>query len=98
MPDKKPDVTVLLMCYNEEDALPQVIGDIHAALGGDKYSYEILVVDDGSTDKSGLIAEALSCRVLRHVLRRGAGAAFKTGVNAAQGSIIVMLDADGTYT
>ena len=52
MSDEKPDVTVLLMCFNEQEALPQVIADIRAAFEGRKYSYEILVVDDGSTDKS----------------------------------------------
>jgi len=92
------DLTVLLFCHNEEEALPKVIGDIRAALQGGRYAYEILVVDDGSTDRSASIAQDLSCRVLRHGLRRGAGAACKTGIRSAQGAIIAMLDADGTYT
>jgi len=96
--DEKLDVTVLMMCYNEQEAIAKVIGQIRRAFEGKKYSYEILVVDDGSTDKSAAIAQGLSCRVIRLAQNRGAGAAFKTGVNLAQGVIIAMLDADGTYT
>ncbi len=98
MSDEKPYVTVLLFCYNEEQALPKVIRDIRAAFQGTKYSYEILLVDDCSTDQGAAIAQELSCRVIRHASRRGAGAACKTGILSAQGTIIAMLDADGTYT
>jgi len=98
MTDEKMDVTVLLMCLNEEQALPKVVADIRAAFASQQYSYEILVVDDGSTDRTVAIAQELSCRVIRHASQRGAGAAYKTGVSSAQGSTIVILDADGTYT
>lgn len=98
MSNDRLDVTVLLPCYNEEKALPKVVGDIRAALAGKKYSYEIIVVDDCSTDKSVSIAESLACRLIRHVVRRGAGASRKTGILAAKGDIVVMLDVDGTYT
>jgi glycosyltransferase involved in cell wall biosynthesis len=91
------DVTVLLPCYNEEEALPKVIGDIRKALDSTKYSYEILVVDDQSTDQSAAIAQKLGCRVIVRPVRKGAGASRKTGILAARGDIIVMLDADGTY-
>jgi len=90
-------LTVLLPCYNEEQVLGKVIGDIHATLKGSDYAYEILIVDDGSTDQSASIAEHLGCRVIRHGNRRGTGASCKTGIRDAKGDIIVMLDADGTY-
>ncbi|MDE2215323.1 MAG: glycosyltransferase family 2 protein [Candidatus Omnitrophica bacterium] len=96
--DENPDVTVLLLCYNEQEALPGVVRDIRAAFQGNKHSYEVLVVDDGSTDNSAAIARDLSCRLVRHPLRQGAGAAFRTGVSSARGGIIAMIDADGTYT
>jgi len=98
MAAEKPYATVLLFCYNEEEALPEVIHGIRAALDGRQYSYEILVVDDGSTDQSASVAVNLSCRVIRHGRRRGASAACKTGILSAEGTVIVMLDADGTYT
>lgn len=92
------NVTILLPCFNEELALPKVIGDIRLAMETTKYSYEIMVVDDRSTDRSVAIAENLGCRVIRRAVRRGAGASRKTGILAAKGDIIVMLDADGSYT
>lgn len=98
MEKKGMKVTILLPCYNEELALPKVITDIRDAMNGVGYSYEIMIVDDGSTDNSVTIAENLGCRVIRRAVRRGAGASRKTGILAAEGEIIVMLDADGTYT
>jgi len=97
-PGPKTDVTVLLLCYDEEQSLPKVIGDIRQGFEGTRYAYEILLVDDGSTDKSAAIAQRLSCRVVSHSVRRGAGAALRTGVLSARGAIVAMLDADGTYT
>lgn len=98
MDKTRPDVTVLLPCYNEENALPVVISDIKNAMEAKGYSYEILVVDDMSMDKSASVAEGLGCRVIRRSVKGGAGAARKTGIIAASGSIIVMLDADGSYS
>jgi len=92
------DVTILLPCYNEEKALSAVVKDIRNAMKESRHSYEILVVDDRSTDNSANIAESLGCRVIRHSVKLGAGAARKTGMLSALGSIIVMLDADGSYS
>jgi glycosyltransferase involved in cell wall biosynthesis len=93
----KLDVTILLPCYNEEEALHNVITDIRKTMNSLGYSYEILVVDDNSTDQSMSIAKELDCRVIHHSTNRGAGAARKTGILSAFGESIVMLDADGTY-
>jgi polyisoprenyl-phosphate glycosyltransferase len=92
------DVTVLLPCYNEEQALPSVIKEIRSAMGGTRYSYEILVSDDRSTDKSASVAEDLGCRVIHSPSKRGSGSARKKGILGAKGEIIVMMDADGSYT
>lgn len=98
MDKKQLDVTVLFPCYNEEDALAIVVNDLRAAMKNEKYSYEIIVVDDRSTDNSAAIAEGLGCRVIRRFVRGGAGAARKTNILEAYGNIIVMLDMDGSYT
>lgn len=92
------DTTILLPCFNEEKALSLVIEDIRTTMQASIYNYEILVVDDCSTDKSAEVAERLGCRVIRHKLNRGAGASRKTGIIAAKGKYIVMLDADATYS
>ncbi len=98
------DVTVLLPAYNEEQAIERVLSEIVEALATLPRPYEILVVDDGSTDQTSQRAlrfaeDCWQCavRVIRHAENRGAGAARKTGVREAKGDLIVMLDADGTY-
>lgn len=58
---------------------------------------EIVVVDDGSTDGTGDIAERLGARVIRHPYSKGNGAAIKSGVRAARGEIVVFMDADGQH-
>ncbi|MFH1920447.1 MAG: glycosyltransferase family 2 protein [Planctomycetota bacterium] len=97
-------LTVLLPAYNEQDAIEQVLEEIVDALSEEQVRYEILVVDDASTDRTADLAErfARSCwtcpvRVVRCPENRGAGAARKVGIRHARGEIVVMLDADGSY-
>lgn len=95
--DEPLDLTVLLPCYDEEEAIGPVIRELREALVGWPGSWEILVVDDASTDCTAERAEAAGARVLRRVQNAGAGAARKTGIRAARGQVVAMLDADGTY-
>ena len=97
-------LTVLLPAYNEQDAIRQVLEEVVEALSDEPIRYEILVVDDASTDRTAGLAEqfARSCwqcpvRVVRCAENRGAGAARKVGIRQARGDIVVMLDADGSY-
>jgi glycosyltransferase involved in cell wall biosynthesis len=97
-------LTVLLPAFNEEEAIERVLEEIVEALAEEPVRYEILVVDDASTDRTSELAErfARSCwqcpvRVIRCPENRGAGAARKVGIRHARGGIVVMLDADGTY-
>ncbi len=96
--DRPVEVTVLLPAYNEEEAIVPVIDEVRAAMGGAGKAYEILVVDDASRDRTAELAEARGARVLRRGTNGGSGASRKTGTLAARGEIIVMLDADGSYT
>jgi glycosyltransferase involved in cell wall biosynthesis len=102
--DRQCQLSVILPAYNEQDAIHRVLAEIVEALADEPLRYEILVVDDASTDGTPELAEqfAQTCwqcpvRVIRCVERRGAGAARKVGIRQAQGELIVMLDADGTY-
>jgi glycosyltransferase involved in cell wall biosynthesis len=90
-------VTILLPAYNEEDAIKPVVDEVRAAMASTDHVYEILVVDDQSTDRTAARAEALGVRVIRRPLNGGSGASRKTGTLAARGEFIVMLDADGSY-
>jgi Glycosyl transferase family 2 len=87
-------VTVLLPAYNEAVALPAVLDALFSALGDDS---EVIVVDDGSTDNTAAIAASYGCRVLRHPHNRGKGAAVRTGLAAASGQFVIVMDADNTY-
>lgn len=97
-------LSVLLPAYNEQQAIAWVLDEIVEALSDQSIRYEIVVVDDASTDCTAELAEAFgrTCwqcpvRVVRCPERRGAGAARKVGIRHARGELIVMLDADGTY-
>lgn len=92
------DVSVVIPSYNEEEALAPVIRDVRTAMQSTSWAYEIIVVDDASTDRTVKIAKAEGVCVIQHKLNRGSGASRKTGIRKARGEIIVMLDADGTYT
>ena len=88
-------VTIVIPAHNEAGA----IGDVIAALRTQAIPgvVEIIVIDDGSTDNTGEIAEAAGVTVLRHRGNRGYGAALKTGVKAATGDYILTMDADGQH-
>jgi len=90
-------ISVILPTYNEEKAVASVIDQITAVMNEKGYDFEIIVVDDGSTDRTPEIAKEKNVRLLRHDINKGVGAARKTGILNAKGKIIVMLDADGTY-
>lgn len=90
-------MTVVLPAYNEEEAIGKVIDDVRKALDTTAHTYEILVVNDNSTDKTAEIAASKGARIVHKVMRGGSGASRRTGILNAEGEIIVMLDADGTY-
>jgi glycosyltransferase involved in cell wall biosynthesis len=91
------DLSVVLPCYDEQDAIGPVIGELRGALAGWDGTWEILVVDDGSTDASVARAEACGVRVVRRAENAGAGAARRTGIREARGRWVAMMDADGSY-
>ena len=68
----------------------------HAAIDAAGWSGEVVVVDNGSRDRSVQVAEEAGARVV-HERRRGYGRALRTGFEAARGDVLVMADADGTY-
>ena len=92
------DVSVVLPVYNESEHLPAELDRIAAALRDSAYSWEILVVDDGSVDGSGQHALGREgVRLLRSGRNRGSGSARRIGTRAARGRIVTWTDADMTY-
>ncbi len=92
-------LVIQIPCYNEEDSLPTTIADLPKKITGiDEIA--VLVVDDGSTDDTAVIARSLGATVVRHTKNRGLAAAFMTGIHAAlamDADIIVNTDADNQY-
>ena len=94
----QPSISVVVPVYNEEAAIAEDLTTIKAVMESYGEPYEIIVVDDGSTDRIQEIVSSLpGVRLLKHPYNRGTGAALKTGIRAAQGDLIVMTDGDGTY-
>ena len=92
------DVSVVLPVYNEKGHLRDEITRIRAALDASAYSYELIVVDDGSDDGSGEeLNEIPDIRLIRFGRNRGSGAARKAGTHAAHGRLVVWTDADMSY-
>ncbi len=94
--DKKHGISVVLPCLNEEETVGQ---SIEKALKGIKETGipgEVIVADNGSTDRSGEVSKKFGARVVR-VTKKGYGAALKGGFEQAKYHIFVMGDADDTY-
>jgi polyisoprenyl-phosphate glycosyltransferase len=92
------DVSIVLPVYNELGHLEEEIDRIRKTMDESDYSYEIMVVDDGSTDGSGQrLKDIEGIRLLRFGTNRGSGSARKYGTQSANGSIIVWTDVDMTY-
>ena len=86
--------TVVLPAYNEETGLKALLPSL-LALSRDRF--EVVVVDDGSTDATASLAESMGCRVVRHAANAGKGVAVRTGLMAARGEKVIIMDADDTY-
>jgi len=92
------DVSVVLPVFNERGHLKEEIDRIREALDASSFSYEIIVVDDGSNDGSEIdLASIEGIRLIRHATNRGSGSARRTGTTAARGRIVVWTDVDMTY-
>lgn len=92
------DISIVIPTFNEEDSIIQVISDVHKAMEETSYSYEVLVVDDYSTDNTiEKIKYRSDIRLIKHKSNQGSGATRRTGIREARGEIVVMIDADGTY-
>jgi glycosyltransferase involved in cell wall biosynthesis len=90
-------VSVVVPAHNEEQSVGAVIVDLIEGLRGGHWPYEIVVVDDGSTDHTARRAADAGARVVRHGGKRGYGSALKTGIGRSQYGLVGIIDADGTY-
>lgn len=91
-------VTIIIPAYNEEGAINPVLAHLVEVMTASGLTHEVLVIDDGSQDKTAEIAQQQKgVTVLSHRQNKGYGAALKTGIRHAKYDLICITDADGTY-
>ncbi|HEY7469076.1 MAG TPA: glycosyltransferase family 2 protein [Acidimicrobiia bacterium] len=96
--DLPVDVSIVLPVFNEQGHLDEELNRIRKGMDHSSYVYEIIVVDDGSTDGSGdRLREVEGIRLLQFATNRGSGSARRYGTQAARGRIVVWTDVDMTY-
>jgi glycosyltransferase involved in cell wall biosynthesis len=95
--DGQLDVSVIIPAYNEAAVIGDVIGGVVDVLKRTGHAFEVVVVNDGSDDDTAKVAEAAGARAIHHPYNIGNGAAVKTGIRAAQGKVLVLMDGDGQH-
>jgi len=97
----KTTLSVILPAYNESGNIPVVVGSVMKAMASMVDDYEIIVVDDGSTDSTGAVAGSLTkngkVRVIHHTHNRGMGAAVRTGFKQARFELVIDIPADNQF-
>ena len=88
--NKNLSVSVIIPAYNEEKTVSHVVKVVKSL----NYITEVIVVDDGSTDQTAIMAIDAGAIIINHIKNRGKGAAIKTGFKNSKGDIVVFLDAD----
>jgi glycosyltransferase involved in cell wall biosynthesis len=98
-----PLVTIVVPCFNEEETLEPTLDELCGVLDGGDFSWEVLVVDDGSRDASAEITTRYQqereprVRLLRHRTNQGSGQAIWTGIQAGRGRYVIYVPADGQF-
>jgi glycosyltransferase involved in cell wall biosynthesis len=97
-----PTLSIVLPCLDEAERLPGTLAAYLAHFPPGRSEVELIVVDDGSTDGTTVIADQIAAAdprvlVVRTTRNHGKGYAVRTGIQAAQGELVVFTDADGSY-
>jgi glycosyltransferase involved in cell wall biosynthesis len=93
------DLSIVIPLLNEDESLPELAAWIKAVMQANSYSYEIIMIDDGSTDNSWAVIEALRkenshIKGIKFQRNYGKSAALNEGFKAAQGDVVITMDAD----
>jgi len=89
-------ISIIIPCYNEEETINDVIKKLNKLIL--PYKTELIVVDDGSTDRTAQIIEKIpNIKLVRHRKNKGKGIAIKSGISKASGDIILIQDSDLEY-
>jgi glycosyltransferase involved in cell wall biosynthesis len=93
------NISVVIPLFNEEESLPELLAWIERVMGEYRFSYEVIMIDDGSTDKSWQVVESLAAknpnvRGLKFRRNYGKSAGLQVGFQAAKGDVVITMDAD----
>jgi glycosyltransferase involved in cell wall biosynthesis len=93
------NISVVIPLFNEEESLPELCEWIERVMNTFSYSYEVILIDDGSRDKSWSVIEQLSAknsniRGIKFRRNYGKSAALNVGFEAVQGDVVITMDAD----
>ena len=93
------ELSVIAPCYNEEANLHQLVTRLQAVFSTANIGGEIVLVDDGSKDGTGVLADQLACEhgnvvAVHHGMNRGIAAGWKSGLDASHGKLVCLIDAD----
>ena len=99
METRNPDISVVVPLYNEEESLPELLAWIDRVAAAHAFTYEAILVDDGSSDGSWAVVERLAAqyptlRGIRFSRNYGKSAALYCGFAAARGEVVITMDAD----
>ena len=90
-------VSIIIPAHNEEKSIYSTLTKIDSVMGSSKYDYEVIVVDDGSTDNTYEEAKKSNATIIKNNFNMGYGASLKLGIRNSKNDTIVITDADGTY-
>jgi glycosyltransferase involved in cell wall biosynthesis len=98
----EPYISVSIPAYNEAENLERVVGAIVRHLEGKNLSFEVIVVNDGSQDGTGEVADTLTSgdtrvKAIHHPVNRGYGGALRSGFSAAGGEVVCLYPGDGQF-
>jgi len=91
---RSPETSIVIPAYNEEAGLGAVLEKLYEVIDD---RYEVLVIDDGSTDATRDVASRFPCTVVSHARNLGKGAALQTGIDSAQAEQVIFIDGDDSY-
>jgi glycosyltransferase involved in cell wall biosynthesis len=91
------NLTIVIPAFNESAALGDFLSELTTKIDTE-LTYEITIVNDGSTDNTGDIAKSYDVKVIDHLVNLGYGAALKTGIKASDADYILICDSDGQHT
>jgi glycosyltransferase involved in cell wall biosynthesis len=91
------DIAIVIPAFNETGTVGPTVERTRTAMASTPWTNDIIVVDDGSTDRTAEEAARHGARVIRLPDNRGYGAALKTGIQASRSEYVLIVDADGTY-